>query len=313
MSIQQQTIDPPEGGGQSADQPGQQGAPPPAGLREIAPPPGAQHSGSPYRQPGAIDPPKPRPLASGLPGETLAARLDRERRKILRDLDIDDPAKFKAQREAERAELARLKEQEEAGKRAQMSELQRVQADLDAERKAREAAEAKARDLEEVAIAHEQEAAVRGAALRHVDPEMYDYARTDFQRHIRELERRDPKKLAAMSEDDIEKFFKDLVKKKPRLAPLPAAEQTAEAKKPAASARPGTPPPAAARPAPRASTLARRPAAGSPPLRQPPAPPAKPANPGGSNGKTVKPGLPNSMSSEELKAHLRQQGRRPWG
>lgn len=309
MTLQAQHQDQPAAGDpQGGDRPA--GTTPPSGLRDVGaapprPPPAAPPAGA--SPPAGAPAAPPRPTTSSLPPEALSARLARERRAALRELGIEDPVAFKKQREAEQAELARLKEQEEAGKRAQMSELQRIQADLEAERAARQAADAKVRELEEIRVAHEQEQVVRSNALRYVDPEMYDYARVDFQRHVRELERRDPKKLAAMGEDEIDRFFKDLVKKKPRLAPTPpagsppaGAPPKVETKQPLA--RPGTPP-RAARPTPPASRV------GAPPPRQPPAPAAPPSP---TNGKTIKPGMPNSMSKQELDAELRRQGRRPW-
>lgn len=246
--------------------------------------------------------PRPAVPAAALSGDTLKARLEQQKRATLRELGIDDPERWKAEQAAKDKRLAEFQQREEEAKRASMTELDRLRADLDAEKAARLAAESKAQEAEEARVAQERDVVVREVASRHIDPEFYELAALELRRYCQELARTAPKKLERMTDADIDAFFADLAKRRPRLAPAPAegTDPKNGTSRAVAARRPAILPPRT------------RPAGGAP-IRQPPAAQAKQGPAGIPAGKTLRPGLPNSMTKAEVDAYLRASGRRPYG
>jgi hypothetical protein len=177
------------------------------------------------------------------------------------------------------AEAKTLREANEAKKREEMTELERLRADLKAEEQRRKAAEQKSLDLERRRRYDRQDVAVVRIATQHVDPELTEDAALLFARHLRTLSKDEVKK---MSKKDVEAWFKDLVKRKPAWAPA-AAPPTGETE--------GDKP------------RARQPiTTGTPPTGQPQPTPAALA------GKTPRPGQPNSMTKQEMEEYKRSRG-----
>lgn len=261
----------------STQQPGEtQGgvAPPPPAATPAAPPPPAAAT------PAAHDATKV-PRTSDLSSEALSERLQREAQKaareareaVLRELGIDDPAAYKARSAKEREELEQLKKQEEERQRAAMTEQQRLQADLEKLRKEREELETKLKEAEENRITEQQEAVVARTASKYIDPDMYEYARHDFVKHVQKLLAEDPKQVAEMTDKDVERFFRVLAQRKPKFALAAGATPTIAARKVAITTGPS----------PKTAT-------GSP---------KTPIGPGG--GKTARPNQANSMNDKEVK------------
>lgn len=245
-----------------------------------------------------------RTLTTDLPPEALAERLrhaeeraSREARAaILRELGIDDPGKFKSERQKAEEELKRYRESEEKRRRAEMTEVERYKTDLAKVAQEKAALEAQLVEAQEVQVSHEQEQRVRAQAQSHVDPEMYEYARVDFVAHLKRLEKEDPTKLDSLTDRDIDKFFRDLVKRRPKLAKAVDAPAIPEASK------------VVAKPQVRVPITT-----GAPPVRRPAViAPTRQAQQGEVNGKTFKPNQPNSMSKGELNNALKQRGIKQW-
>ena len=239
-----------------------------------------------------------RVLESDLPEGALLQRLTATREAAAREaraaafkeLGIADPAEFKKTYEAQQAKLKLLEEEEEKRKREAMTREEQLAADLAKEKAAREAAEMRARELEESTVTAQQEVVVERVSRKYIDPEMYGYARADFIAHVNELAKTNPKALEEMDERAVDRFFRDLAKRKPKLA--------AEARD---DKRPAVP-------------TVRKPITSGPAPRQAPPPPVvKTRTPDvGAQGKTVRPGQPNSMTKQELRAHLASKGMKGW-
>jgi hypothetical protein len=251
-------------------------------------------------------------LTADLPPEALKARLEQTRKTasaearaaVLRELGIEDPAAFKKAQIDKEAELRKYKEAEEKRRRNAMTEADRLKVDLENERKKKLELESKLEALEAQQVSHEQEIVVREAAVEYVDPEMYDFAKSKFSSHVKALmqEEGGAEKVAAYSVRDVSRFFRELVRKYPKLAKADPEDAKPEAKvevkMPVVPSRPPI----------------RRPLTnGAPPPRLAPKPPAPVQSAGtNANGKTFKPGQKNSMSRQELSAELKKRGLKSW-
>lgn len=261
-------------------------------------------------------PSRPRVSVDDLPEDALLKRLDTAKRQggeeavnaLLKELGLESVDALKATA----AEAKKLRDAEDARKRAQMTETDRLKSDLTKRDEELARARAKIAELEEGHAASETEVVVSRIAAKYVDPEMYLYAAHEFRQHVRELERQKIDLDETVDEAYVDKFFRGLVKRKPKLAAAPAApaSKPEDPPKPPAGAAPPKPAP---KPAPRpVPAPARRPLSfGGPPRGA--APPAPPAPPGTSiNGKDVRPGRANSMNKAELREHLKGKGMKSW-
>lgn len=281
------------------------GAAPPAGATGTTGAPAAAGAEGSGGEPGR------RVLVTDLPEGALLERINsardaaarKAREETLRELGIADPAAFKTENEARAKKLAELEAAEEKRKRESMTREQQLAADLEAEKKRATLLETEMRELRETSVSSSQEQVVERASRKHIDPEMYAYARIEFINHVNELAKTNPKELEALDERATEKFFRELAKRKPRLAldttPAPKDKDAPAGKPPVAAppARPVVRQPLSTGPAPRV---------GAPP------PVPKTGKPDVVNGKTPRPGQPNSMSRQELKQHLAAQGLKGW-
>lgn len=107
-----------------------------------------QQQGAPA--PGAPAPAPPTPPTPGEPfavfpdAESFQKRIEREARKRLKDLGIDDPEQAKVRLDA----AAALEKQAEEAKRAQMSEVERLRGDLAEKERAASGAMSRAEEAE---------------------------------------------------------------------------------------------------------------------------------------------------------------------
>ena len=239
---------------------------------------------APAPQPGqpapAVQPAAPATAASQEPARTSVADLPpaalnarlraaerQAREKLLADLG-GDPADVKAELERLRAiEAERAKSAEEA-KRAQMSEVDRLKAEI-ADRDATIADLRRQLGERDSAVqSAKADLIVRETIGEHIDPTMQEDAREALRRHVRGLPADQRRKFGAA---EASAFFADLAKKKPRYAKESGTPAKVEKQPPA-----------------------RRPLAnGAPPKTVVPATPIKPAN----GGKKAK-----DMSRAELDA-----------
>ena len=269
------TMDPNTGGAQG-------GAPPP----NPDPPP----NGAPPEQP------RPYVRADQLPEDALKARLEQAKRvaaqearaAAFKELGIEDPDKFRSERERTDAELKRYKADvdrltaENAQLRQQLNELQESQ------------------------VFSKQEQVVDSIASKYVRPRLVRAARIEFAVHMNELAKTDPKAVDEYTDRDVERWFKKLASD-----PDWAIPKTPEAPAAGAAGAPGAAPgkgQEAPKPPERRAEPVRRPA-GSPPPRQGT---PKPVVNGAGAEKTLKPGQKNSMTRQEVAEHMRKNGMRPY-
>lgn len=204
----------------------------------------------------------------------LRDRLARAEQARLKKLfGTDDPKEIQARIDA----MKKMEARQEAERQARLSNEQKLQEQLAAEKARAKKAEQRARTLHEQRVVQEQGSLVMRHANQHVNPDYTDEATLAFARHIQQ---QDPRVVARMTEKDVGKWFANYVQKKPALA-----RNT----------------PAAAPPTPRVE----RTPAGAP--RPPPRPQGTgaPANP---EAKTLRPGQPNSMTRFEAQQELKRRG-----
>ena len=186
---------------------------------------------------GGAAAPVQRTQASQLPEAALRARLDshrrqgaeEERKKLLADLGIEDVDTWKQQREEQNKKLAAYEQSAEEQKRASLSEVERLRADL-AVKDARIAELESQLSQRDVAIqASKADLMVREVIGLHIDPEMQDVATGLLREHVRKLPVKDRDRF---KKEDAEAFFAKLAADRPKFA-KPAAQTTpaAEAKK----------------------------------------------------------------------------------
>lgn len=202
-----------------------------------------------------------------------AAREQEERFKaqLREQFGTDDLTQIKGGWE----ERQKLREAEDKRKREAMTEGDRLRADLEKERQARLAAEARTKDVERARLYEKQDTAVRRIASQYADDEVVPVLTLMFARHLKENVPADAAKQ--MTEKDVAKWFADYVRKNPKLGKTPAA-----APKPPVVQKPVT--------------------TGANPNQE------KPQAAGGVAGKTPRPGQPNSMTKTEYRDWLKQRG-----
>lgn len=267
----------------------------------VAPDPAAKPPG------GNGSPPAPTVLGRGgnqVPPESVAARIERERRRILREEygtdDMARVAQIRDQRKSEAERFKALSSAEEARQREAMTAQQRLEADLAKERERAAALETQIQGLKEAQVIDRQTAQLSEIASKYIDPSLSEWALSKFQRHLREMPVEQIKRLTPRA---IERWFSKFAEDNPRARKeLPGATKTPDQV-------PAKVEPAAA-PSPRRVPLATTPAraGGAPKPRAPGGP-----TPGGTvGGKTLKPGQPNSMTRAEVTEYMKTKGMRPY-
>lgn len=296
------TASPEMGGAQGGAPPSPTGGTPPTQQQQEPPANGGEQQ-RPYVRTG------------DLPDDALKARLDQAKRAAaaearaaaFKELGVEDPDKFKTDRDATAAKLKRYEDAEEKRKRAEMSEAQRYKVDL--ERVTAENVELKKRlqDLEETQVFSTQEQVVTQVASKHVSPKFLRFARNEFVMHLNELAKTDAKALDEMSERDVSRWFRKFAADFPEMAAAaPTTAPTGGAQPPAG----GTPPPKPPEKKPDPPPTPTRRLIGQPPTRSGAPKPVPPT--GGDGEKTFKPGQKNSMSKAEVAAAMRAKGMRPY-
>lgn len=255
---------------------------PPAAPAAAPAPPGASASpGATPSSPAATNPPASPP--SGVPrGKVvtmseadLRDRLARAEQARLKKLfGTDDPKEIQARIDA----MKEMETRQEAERQARLTNEQKLQEQLAAEKARAEKAEQRARALHEQRVVQEQSSLVTRIATTHVNPDYAEEATLAFARHIQQ---QDPRVVARMTEKDIGRWFGEYVTKKPALA------------------RNASPPPAPAAP------RVERTPAGAP---NPPPRPKGNAPAATPEAKTLRPGQPNSMSRMEAIQELKRRG-----
>jgi hypothetical protein len=232
-------------------------------------------------------------------------------------LGVDDPEK--ARELVERART--LAEEDAKRKAADLSEVDRAKAERDQAVADAERVRGELEELKEQRLHDQQDVLLRGLAGQHVAADAIDYARWKWRTHVLSLDEAEQVKL---TERDAKKFFARFAVENPKYAlqaEAPAPADGAAPPRPATTAAPRPP----ARPAPRPVAPPARPSptrAPAPPggtVRRPASngapPPTRQEQSAGAdtdptmhNGKTTKPGLPNSMTRQELKAFATSKG-----
>lgn len=244
----------------------------------------AEGAGAPAgATPAAAPPAGTRPTTDVMSPELLAFRLERERDRGQADLlkaygvtskeELD--AKLKRIADLEKLEGERAAKDEEA-KRASMTEVELVKADLAAARTTIAELRRQLEDAQGESAAVKHGLVVRAAAGDFIDPEFIEAAELQFAAHIRELKKTAPSRIEKYAKaSEVREWFRDLAAKKPRMAK--GADIAPPPPKPAVQRKP-------------VSTGVRPAAAVAPAPGKPPAP---------NGGKTARPGQKNSMSSKE--------------
>jgi hypothetical protein len=179
----------------------------------------------------------------------LKGRLERFSRRQLRDKfgsDDIDAIKLRLDRAAE------LERQEEERKRAAMTEAERLKADALAAEQRAQTAEARVREVEEQQVLNAEEQRMMRLAEKHIDPDYVDQELTNFAKHLRKTFSKD--ELANLTDKQVDDYFVERLKAKPKLARDYEEKMKAGAPKPpeakplnngvdASDKPPNTPPP----------------------------------------------------------------------
>ena len=240
-----------------------------------------------YSSPGeGVNRPTPPVGANGsrLEGEALKTRLERERKKWLKEhYGTDDPnkvAELKRKREEKEREYEELKRKEEARKRSRLTAEQRAQQEIQRKDQRIAELEAELKKTKQETVVREQDARINEVAVKFVRPERLKYARRDLAEYLNSLE---PQKLKTFNQKKLESWFENFAKENPDFAMVKSNRQ---------------------------QEPRRRPVTTGPHRSQAPKPAPK-DGPGVKNGKTVRPG-PNAMSKAELREELKRKGIKPW-
>jgi len=143
----------------------------------------------------------------------LTARLDRYTKKQLREKfgteDFDD-IKGKLDR------LAKFEADEETRKRAEMTELEKHKADTARLRSERDEAKRSYKAMQEQHIVEKEDARISKIAGKYIDADYVEDTLPKLARHLQE--NFTEAQLEKLKDSDIEKFFEDLAKAKPKLS-----------------------------------------------------------------------------------------------
>lgn len=247
----------------------------------------------------------------GIPDAALKARLDRARAQgqepFFRALGV----KTEAEAKEKLAKLAMAEQEGEKRRLAELSEVERLKAELDAERQKNAALEQRLASHEQEREHEQHEQVVVRVAGEQVIPKALKIFRIDLAAHVKRLGETNPELAEKFNERGIKRFTDKWLRENPEFAKQAAPADAAAGEKPPVVVPParGATPPTGARPA--QPVPQRRALTTGIPPRKNPAPPVNAggaAPPGTMNGKTARPGQPNSMSSAEVKQFAAQNG-----
>jgi phosphatidylserine/phosphatidylglycerophosphate/cardiolipin synthase-like enzyme len=202
-----------------------------------------------------------------------------ERKKLIEAFGTDDPNEIRKIK----SELEEMRKEREERERAKMSEVERLNADLEKARKEADAWRTKARAADEQRAFEKQDSIIRKIASRYVGDDYVDDVAFLYARQV--LTKVSPRDAAKMTDKDVEKWFASYAKSKPAFARVQpsAAPAPAPAPKPEPERRPLT--------------------TGARPVQRP-----MPNTTNAAAAKTAKPGMPNTMSKAEWEAEKRKRG-----
>ena len=261
--------------------------------QDHAKPPGAPAAATPPATPPAPEPAKPPPAADDdpdkeptpddkgmvtMPFKSFQTRVKRaSKADLLKMFGTDDRDKLLQWKK----DYDGYQTKQEEERRAKLAEEERLKEDIEKEKKARERAEKKLQDREEQILIDRQEREIRNVCSKHIDSEYVDdVALPAFAKHCAALSEEERE---ALTEADVEAWFKDYAAKKPKLAKEAGGTQT--------PTTPTTP------------IVQQKINTGAGPRMRPVPPPA-----GALQGKTPKPGQANSMTKQELAEYKKQSG-----
>lgn len=225
----------------------------------------------------------------------IADHTARGASKALKKLfGTDDPAeieRIRAEQQAKLDEHAQMVAQQEAKKREQLTEVERLQTDIARLTEENTQLKAKLQKVEGDKVSAQQAAKINSLAINHISPKWLKYATNEFRDYVLSLT---PAQQKILDDKRIAKWFADFAKQEPTCALEPP-----KAPEPALPAAP----PVAKPPAPPA---ARPPLlAGARPPGLGPKPNAPPASNDPFAGLTPLPGKPNSMNKDQLRAYAK--------
>lgn len=284
------------------DQNGQPGGTPPGAAPQNQQPQGGtnQHQ---LPAPGA----PPRPRVGDLGEEALSARLARAKEAAVREYrekikaatgGIDDPDALASKWKEHQG----LSAKEEERRRAEMSEVERLKADLVRHQQEAEQYKSQLQQMQQERESERYNQQVVQTAGQYLTPAGVKVARIEFAEHCNTLKKQQPDQLKRYEKNPklVDLWFRNWSKKNPDFSANKAAQQQTQPQ--------GTPPAQEQR---RAAPPQRQPITnGSAPRRQ--GMPGK-VTPGqdpsrGLNGKTVRGGQQNSMSPAEIREYAKQHG-----
>lgn len=229
----------------------------------------------------------------------------RAERKLLKRLfgtdDMVEVERIRSEQSQRLEQHQQMVSAEEQRKREQMSEVDRLNADVTRLTNENTELKAQLQRLKGDKVAAEQDAKIRSLAVAHIQPKWLKYAMNEFRDYVMSLSPEDQKKL---DERRTTRWFAELAKREQVIS----LEQSTPAATPPA-APPATPPAPPASTTPAVPPLQRRPLlpAGARPAGAPPKPnAAPPVDP--LAGKTPLPGKPNSMNRQELRDYAKREG-----
>lgn len=201
----------------------------------------------------------------------IARASTTEQKALFARLGVDNADQL----EKKVAKWQKLETEAEERARAEMSERERLETDLRKEQGLRAAAEQSVRAARIERVVDKEESRLTRMAERFVDPDYVDVVLPKLAKHLKSEYTDD--QLKALKDKDLEKWFKEEIERRPKLARDGGEEP-----------RKVVPLSNGARPADRPSATQTQSGAGS--------------------AKTFKPGQANSMSTHEAKAEAAKQG-----
>jgi len=240
--------------------------------------------------PGAT-PKKPATGAANMTQAGLNERIKRAaetaQRNTLAALGITDPSQLETYK-AKIARAEQLEKEAEERKRSEMSEAERLKADLAKMQADLESANRRAAEAEAKAQAEKTDGAIRATAAKYVDPKFVRTARIEFKAYLEGLS---PREQERFTDQKMEVWMKRFAKENPEMAATGTGGGTTQ---------------------PQPTPIVKKPiTTGVTPRRgTPPGQPGKgdAEDPTTFNGKTTLPGRPNSMTAAELAEHARRNG-----
>lgn len=203
-------------------------------------------------------------------------RIDRERKKLLKEhFGTDDEEKVK-QTVAKNKELQSKAEEQ---RRNELSEQARLKEDLDKRSGELTAAQARVRELEDEREIEQEDMRIRGSISEFIKPKYVKHAMADFADYL--SEKLTPEQQDAMGDEQIKEWFQKYAAENPELA-----------------AKPGEASP------PQQQQVRTVPVVNGHRQQEKPAP----LPTGNLQGKTPIPGRPNSMNAEEYRQYKAQRG-----